>query len=345
MVIGGTFLNINGTAKTRVGRIHVCSTVEVYDTAISCESYISPSGEILMQSGIYVDTLSTILGCDSIITLYLTILNQPIIIENSFSLPSDANACLGELAVDISGNGGFDLSIDNGAQQLTSTGYSLIQNMCPGVHDLHITDYCGDTLLTQFVIPVDSNYVFNNPFIDSIALDSLGTTATNCTIYYNSIDTAYIDSIWATGNTVSVIWNIVDSNGSNFDTTSYVLNNGNGVYWLQLSVFCPTKALGEYFTVTQAINFENGGAYLVGMEDELDQMLVDVYPNPTSGKITLRFDEPELEITVFDAQGKHLFTSSVKDNDHISLEPFENGLYLVDFKSAHGHVVKRIVKN
>jgi len=42
MIIGGTFLNINGTSKTRVARIHVCSTVEVNDTVVNCGEYISP---------------------------------------------------------------------------------------------------------------------------------------------------------------------------------------------------------------------------------------------------------------------------------------------------------------
>jgi len=290
-------------------------------------------------------TIPNAAGCDSIITLNLTVTpSQPIVVNSTFSLPSDPNNCLGELAIDISGNGDFDVSIDNGAQQLTSTGYSLIQNLCPGVHDLHITDYCGDTLLTQFVIPVDSNYVFNNPFIDSIALDSLGTTATNCTIYYNAIDTAYIDSIWTTGNTVSVIWNIVDSNGSNFDTTSYVLNNGNGVYWLQLSVFCPTKALGDYFTVTQAINFEDGGAYLVGMDDELEQLLVEVYPNPTNNEVTIAFESNEAQVIIYDSQGKLIQIKTIHSGEQLSLKEVETGVYFFEVITEKGTAVKRVVK-
>ncbi len=312
----------------------------------ACGSYFWPlNGQTYSSSGFYNDTIPNAVGCDSIVTLDLTITPLiPLVINNTFSIPSDPNNCLGELALDIAGNGDFYLLIDNGAQQLMSTGYSLIQNLCPGVHDLQITDYCGDALLTQFVIPVDSNYVFNNPFIDSIALDSLGTTATNCTIYYNSIDTAYIDSIWTTGNTVSVIWNIVDSNGSNFDTTSYVLNNGNGVYWLQLSVFCPTKALGDYFTVTQAINFEDGGAYLVGMDDELEQLLVEVYPNPTNNEVTIAFESNEAQVIIYDTQGKLIQSKTIHSGEQLSLKEVETGVYLFEVITEKGTAVKRVVK-
>jgi len=41
-----------------------------------CESYISPSGKILTETGFYLDTLQCSYGCDSIITIDLTILNN-----------------------------------------------------------------------------------------------------------------------------------------------------------------------------------------------------------------------------------------------------------------------------
>ncbi|MNV05181.1 hypothetical protein D3C71_955080 [compost metagenome] len=283
-------------------------------------------------------------GCDSIITLNLTIIpSLPLTIANSFSMPSDANSCVGEVAITVSGNADFELDIDNGSQVITSSGYSLVTNLCAGIHDLHVTDNCGDTLTTQIVIPVDSNYVFNNPFIDSLAIDSLGVTVTNCDIYYNSIDTAYIDSIWATGNTVNVIWNIVDSNGANFDTTTYVLNNGNGVYWLQLSVFCPNKSLGEYFAVTEAIYFNNGSVSTAGLSD-YKQALFEVYPNPTNNNVQISFSGSDAELTVYDLQGKVVLKDKIQNQETISLENFEHGVYLFDFKNAQGHSVQRVVK-
>jgi uncharacterized delta-60 repeat protein len=289
-------------------------------------------------------TLTNAAGCDSIITLDLTIIpSLPLTIENSFSMPSDANSCVGEVAITVSGNADFELDFDNGSQVVTSNGYSLVSGLCAGIHDLHVTDNCGDTLSTTIVIPVDSNYVFNNPVIDSLAQDSLGVTLTNCDIFYNGIDTAYIDSIWANGNTVNVIWNIVDSNGSNFDTTSYVLNNGNGVYWLQLSVFCPNKSVGEYFTVTEAIYFNDGHVSTAGLADVVGTIF-EIYPNPTNDQVHINFSGSDAELTVYDLQGKVVLKDRVQNQEIISLQNFERGVYLFDFKNSNGHSVQRVVK-
>ena len=310
----------------------------------SCGSYTWPiNGQTYTASGQYEDTIPNAAGCDSVITLDLTIIPDLLLeIENSFSQPSDANSCTGDVAVILSGNAPFELDFDNGSQVVTSNGYSLVTNLCPGTHDLHVTDNCGDTLSTALVIPVDSNYVLNNPFIDSLAQDSLGVTLTNCDIYYAGIDTAYIDSIWANGNVVNVIWNIVDSNGSNLDTTSYVLNNGNGVYWLQLSVFCPNKSLGEYFTVTEAIYFNNGTVSTAGLSEE--ENLFKLYPNPTNDQVHISFSGPEAELTVYDVQGKMVLKDHIQNHETISLQNFERGTYLFDFKNSTGHSVQRVVK-
>ena len=315
------------------------------DVQTACGSYDWIDGNTYTSStNTPTFVLQNAAGCDSIITLDLTIIpSLPMVIENSFSMPSDANTCTGEAAIDLSGNAPFELDFDNGSQVVTSNGYSLVTNLCSGVHDLHVTDNCGDTLSVPVVIPVDSNYVFNNPFIDSLAQDSLGVTLTNCDIYYAGIDTAYIDSIWANGNTVNVIWNIVDSNGSNLDTTSYLLNNGNGVYWLQLSVFCPFKSTGEYFTVTEAIYFNNGHVSTAGLTD-LENKLFEIYPNPTNDQVHINFSGSDAELTVYDMQGKMVLKDQIQNQEIISLQNFERGVYLFDFKNSNGHSVQRVVK-
>jgi ELWxxDGT repeat protein len=261
---------------------------------------------------------------------------------NTFVLPSETNSCTGELSIEFENLGPYSLSISSG-QSIDVTGNANFTGYCPGIYDLSISDACGNNYNTYFIVPADSNYIYINPFQDSIALDSLGHIIENCEIIYGQIDTAYIDSIWATGNTVNVIWNIVDSNGSNLDTTSYVLNNGNGIYWLQLSVFCPFKSVGEYFTVTEAISFNNGHVSTAGL-DNVGANLFEIYPNPTNDQVHINFSGSEAELTVYDAQGKMVLKDRIQNQEIISLQNFERGVYLFDFKNSNGRSVQRVVK-
>ena len=340
-----TLQNAIGCDSTLTLHLTITNSTSGTDVQTACDSYDWIDGNTYtISTNTPTFVLQNAAGCDSTVTLNLTIIQGlPLTVENVFVFPSDANSCLGEAAIDLSGNPDFELDFDNGSQIIISSGYSLVTGLCAGIHDLHVTDDCGDTLTTQIVIPVDSNYVFNNPLIDSLAQDSLGVTLTNCDIYYAGIDTAYIDSIWATGNTVNVIWNIVDSNGSNLDTTSYILNNGNGVYWLQLSVFCPFKSVGEYFTATEAIYFNNGHVSTAGLTD-FENKLFEIYPNPTNDQVHINFSGSNAELTVYDAQGKMVLKDQIQNQEIISLQNFERGVYLFDFKNSNGHSVQRVVK-
>lgn len=338
-----TIPNANGCDSIITLNLTINNSTFSNETITSCNDYLWPiNGQTYTASGTYQDTIPNANGCDSIITLNLTIVPSLPLSTNTFSQPSDANSCVGAVSISTIGEPDFTETIDGGSP-ITHSGYTLVENLCPGVHSLFTTNGCGDTLTSTFVIPVDSNYIFNNPFIDSIAVDSLGATIEDCSIYYNGIDTAFIDSIFANGNTVTVIWNIVDSNGSNFDTSSYVLNNGNGVYYLQLSVFCPAKSLGEYFAVTEAIYFEDGTISTAGLT-VLDDDLFELFPNPTNDLVTIRFEAQKANLVVYDTQGKHIQTQTILSGDTISLASLETGVYFFELTTEQGKTVKRVVK-
>lgn len=343
LVLGGVKPN-TGLAK---GFIQFATCVETGIMNITaCTNYLCPINNVNYTTpGTYSIFQQTSSQCDSLLTLNLTFVpSMPITIENNFVMPSDVNTCVGEAAITVSGNADFELDFDNGSQVITSNGYSLVTNLCAGVHDLKVTDNCGDTLSVSFVIPVDSNYVFTNPFIDSLAQDSLGVTLTNCDIYYGGIDTAYIDSIWANGNTVNVIWNIVDSNGSNFDTTSYVLNNGNGVYWLQLSVFCPNKSLGEYFTVTEAIYFNNGDIETADLTKN-EGLLFKLHPNPTSDQLILSWSGTfGASVEIIDLTGALIRRCEVSSGESISVADLSNSMYYLKWTGNGKSSISRFIK-
>src|SRR3989338_2544999 len=343
ILAAGSFTHYDGTGRNRLALLNNCITNNDSSTITACGSYNWPvNNQTYTSSGIYTDTLTNNFGCDSILTLNLTIIPIIPLEVNTFSQPSDANSCIGTLAVSSSGNGDFNSSID-AAAPINNSGYFVAQNLCTGVHSLFTTDACIDTLTLSFVIPLDSNYIFNNPFIDSIAVDSLGATIEDCFIYYNSIDTTYIDSIFANGNEVTVIWNIVDSNGSNYDTSSYVFNNGNGVYYVQLSIFCPTKALGDYFTVTEAVYFNNGNLSTADLT-QLNEHNIVLFPNPTDDLVRIYFKESSAHLTIYDIHGKCILIRSIINGDSVSLLPYQTGLYLFVIITDSKQFTQRIIK-
>ncbi|WP_366944314.1 T9SS type A sorting domain-containing protein [Fluviicola sp.] len=49
-------------------------------------------------------------------------------------------------------------------------------------------------------------------------------------------------------------------------------------------------------------------------------------------------------MTVYDLQGKVVLKDKIQNNGTVSLQNFERGVYLFDFKNSQGHNVQRIVK-
>jgi hypothetical protein len=344
IVVGG-FTSYQSLIRHRIAKLDLCGPTQTTQTITACDSY-TINGNTYTASGVYTEVIPTgMFGCDSTITLNLTIIpTQQLTVQSIFATPSDANACTGEVALTISGNAPFELDVDSGSQLITSNGQSVINNLCPGIHDIHVTDFCGDTLTSQVVIAIDSNSIINNPFIDSVAIDSLGTVVIDCNINYNTIDTAYINETWVSGNdTVYVVWNIIDANGPHMDTTYFVFGFSNGIYWLQLSAFCPNKSLGEYFTVTEAVYFNNGHVSTAGLTD-FKENLFEIYPNPSYNLVHINFSGSDAELTVYDLQGKVVLKEQIQNQEIISLQNFECGVYLFDFNNSQGHSVQRVVK-
>lgn len=295
-------------------------------------------------SGFYTVTYTNAQGCDSVIVLNLTMTPSVIIGVSTYSVPSDDQNCNGQLAIDLTGQMPATIIL-NGGTPISSSGYNLVNNLCPGLHTLSIIENCGDTSNYTVVIPADSNFVYNNGFIDSLAADSLGYTLNNCDIYYNGIDTAYIDSIWTNGNQVTVIWNIIDSNGSNFDTANYVLNNGSGVYLLQLTIYCTQKSMDQYFGITQAIYFNNGDIEFAGLT-EPENTHFNCYPNPSSSSVTVESDNNSLtKFKLFDSNGRLLENDEFYLKKSVSISEYANGVYLLYVEDNKHQSMIRIVKN
>jgi len=112
---------------------------------------------------------------------------------------------------------------------------------------------------------------------------------------------------------------------------------------LQLSVFCPFKSANEYFTVTEAIYFQNGHVSTAGLTEYVET-LFEVYPNPTTDQVHISFTGSDAELSIYDAQGKLVLKDLIRNQEIVSLQNFERGVYIFDFRNSQGHSVQRVVK-
>jgi hypothetical protein len=112
---------------------------------------------------------------------------------------------------------------------------------------------------------------------------------------------------------------------------------------LQLSVFCPTKSIGDYFAVTEAIYFEDGNISTADLT-VLDDDLFELFPNPTSDIVTMRFEAPKADLAIVDAQGKRIQTQTIISGDSISLAHLETGVYFFELITEQGKTTRRLVK-
>lgn len=342
--ISGSFRTYRGVGRNRMASVFSeCNSPNAVLNITAYDSLVL-NGSTYLTDGSYIQNLTTAFGCDSTLTINVTFLpNVPLSVQ-TFMTPTSANVCLGVLQVELLGDSDFQLSVDGATPFINSTGFQGIGNQCDGIHSLSILDASGDTLSLTYVIAVDSNYIYNNVYIDSIAVDSLGFNTANCLVDYTTIDTAYISQAFATGNTVTVVWEIISSTGISNDTVDYTLNQGNGVYTLQLSIYCLNKSLGDYFGVAEDIYFENGNISLAGIHNlELDDQIT-ILPNPADDHITVVSTAPFEKIELYNLNGKQISEYNVSGKQlKIDLRDFEPSVYILRIVKGNSMVTRRIV--
>ena len=97
---------------------------------------------------------------------------------------------------------------------------------------------------------------------------------------------------------------------------------------------CQTIALATHGRGAFLGTFEQGAPDPLSVsEDELVEDKLIVYPNPTEGII--QFNSDINQISVFAADGREVFTSSVQDS-RADISSLQNGLYFIKAKTQEG---------
>jgi hypothetical protein len=337
-------ITVQDTIRVLDLTINNSSTSSITETA--CGSYTwTQNNETYTISGAYNDTIQNTNGCDSIVTLNITIIPIQTLVVSNYTVPASTGNCDGTAQLSFTGNGDFEADIDGGAITFTSSSDYQVEGLCAGIHELIVTDACGATNTSLLIVPSSTNYIFENSFPSEEIIDTVSVTLEECVIDYNSIDTAYIESITVNGTELSVVWNVVDDNGNHLIGSTYNLENGDGAYFLQLNLYCPTKLNGNVFSVGETILFQGGSVSQATISENLVDFGINIYPNPTNDFIYLNFNSSSLNYELSDAQGRLLIKGLIANNGTISLHNFVRGIYYISLNNGNKSVTKRVVKN
>lgn len=321
-VSGGTSPYIydwsNGATTPGIGGLCAGSYVLEVTDAAGCVTYA--------VANLFID--STSVG-DSSLTIYPYHINT-----------SADGVCDGVLNVYTSGGiAPYYFSLSNGAGN--STG--VFDSLCQGIYTVCVFDQSGDTVCVDFIISNPSNNYNNPSYGDSLFIDSImADLQANCQLNYQGIDSVYITGYDIFGDSILVYWNVATSTGNTTLTQLYYIGGPAGVYSLGIQVYCPGKALGNYFTATDQL-------YYSGVLGVTENTLEDiaVYPNPVSDKLNVRFpDAGNYEVSLYDLTGRELMKGLSNNADHTQLDmtALGRGQYVLKVTGNNGFMTKSIVK-
>lgn len=163
--------DVNSGSVSRGYFIEVCLPSFNSITEVACQSYTSPSGKIWTQTGMYTDTIANTFGCDSIISIDLTVNTLDLTILNTGSNLVSSQTTGSYLWYDCDG----DSSLVNETNQFftpPSTGnYAVIldENGCTDTSDCE-----NFIVLTIESSTIDNVFIYPNPSKGEFRLTLIG---------------------------------------------------------------------------------------------------------------------------------------------------------------------------
>ncbi|KAB1065157.1 T9SS type A sorting domain-containing protein [Salibacter halophilus] len=337
-----------------------CNNTSSSITPTTCDSYMAPSGAVINNSGTHLDTIPNSIGCDSIITINLTV-------NNSDATTDVVSAC--ESYTWIDGNtyssnnntatytytnaSGCDSVITLDLTILNSTSFTDVQTACNSY-----TWIDGNTYTTSNNSATDT--IVNAAGCDSIV--TLDLTILNSTSF-TDVQTACDSYTWIDGNTYTTSNNtatdtLVNAAGCDsiitldltinavdvtLSTTNSTLEaNANQTVASYQWIDCSDNSLlsdetSQSFTATSSSEY----AVIVESTDgcidtssceavigtgifntNSNSSMYSVYPNPTQGEVTLEFEKElqNISITITNISGQVIQQQTLNNSRFITLQ-------------------------
>lgn len=349
--------NITSENGTYIVKLSQCfettSTVNISE----CTSYSSPSGNYTWTaSNTYTDTIMNVGGCDSIITINLTITGLPTIIASA----SNSTICLGDSII-LNGSGGTSYIWNNSAVDgnyivpndtttFTVTGTDI--NGCQNLDSITvivnplpvITATSQDNSICEGVSTTISGSISNgtatfswnnglgngqnhtiSPSITTIYTVTGTNTSTNC---FNSDSIEIIVNPLPTPTITPIGFDLTTAS---FSTYQWFIN-GNIITGGTSQSITPIQNGNYSVYVIDANNCSNTSAdyNMTGVSiNENSNSAVKIYPNPAIDVLTVSVIE-NVNINIYNSFGKLIYTEKMTIGDNqINVSELPSGMYFI----------------
>ncbi|MDG1440425.1 MAG: fibronectin type III domain-containing protein [Flavobacteriales bacterium] len=372
---GITYTSSNNTATDTLMNIDGCDSIVTLDLTINYSIATNDSlvvcdvanwnGNLYTTTGIYVDTLQTIHGCDSIVTMDLVVnysiaTNDSLVVCDSALWNGNTYTTTGTYVDILQTIHGCDsvVTMDLVVNYSIATNDSLV--VCDSAlwngNNYTTTGIYVDTLQTihgcDSVVTMDLVVNYSASSIDTViaCYEYLwnGNNYTTTGIYLDTLQTIYgCDSLATLDLTVvdlsvsidtaqlTLVANIIGGMGpfnytwNTGETVATITPTANGQYWLVVVDINGCSSDTVFFDVTYLPN--------VGIVDNGKPMIINVYPNPTLGNVTIDIvnQQTDVQITLYDMYGKLVYLNKYQDSKLIEFSfDAPPGIYYLDIKSG-----------
>lgn len=322
IITGGDFLTSQATRRTRINRLNDCYVNSSVDTQHACEPYTWIDGNTYATSNNSAQLhLQNISGCDSVVTLDLTVASPT---DTIFSTIACSSYTIGDSTYTVSGMYHPILENANGCDSLVTLDLTILSPTSSYLS----AESCASYTLNGETYTVSGTYT--QVLSNSVNCDS--TITLNLTVFPEPV--------------------IEESNGILSVTTA------GTVQWVNCSDFSPiSAAIATNFTPIEngsyAVIVDNGSCSdtsscftvnYIGITS-LSTAELNIYPNPTSAEVVVNMISEKGQLTITDLYGKQLLQKEITSGQHISLSEAVAGIYVFELKTTQGTYLSKIVKN
>ncbi len=340
---GDETYTVSGTYMDTIPNTAGCDSVMTISVTINnsnassfsvtaCDSYTVPSGdETYTVSGTYMDTIPNTAGCDSVMTITVTINNSKTSFSvtacDSYTVPS------GDETYTVSGT--YMDTIPNTA------GCDSVMTISVTIHNSSKSSF-SDTACDSYTVPSgDETYTVSGTYMDTIPNTAGCDSVMTITVTINTVDTMVTDSsptLVAHAIDATYQWLNCDSGyavipgetGQSFTATA------NGSYAVEITQNGCTDT-------SACVSVVNVGI----VENDIGNKFL-VYPNPTNGNFSIDMGEvyPTLIVSLSDLSGKVIYSRKHSQSRFLNLDiNAAAGIYLLTINSGRDKTVVRMIKN